>query len=202
MARWPGSRQWPTWPSSCPAGRPWPGRSGGRPPCPGWPAPHQERPSVFVGSAASAAGGFGLLAAPAAEQEPARRLAVLGSVAELAARQVLERRLGDPLAEPYHQGKSGKILKAAEALTVAGAAGAALTRRTRIGSGLSGLALLPASALTRYGIFEAGMASARDPRYTVVPQRQRVGDRAGRVYPDGRASQEQGGGSVADLRTW
>jgi len=71
-----------------------------------------------------------------------------------------------------------------------------------LGSALSGLALLTASALTRYGIFEAGMASARDPRYTVVPQRQRVGDRAGRVYPDGRASQEQGGGSVADLRTW
>jgi hypothetical protein len=139
---------------------------------PGWHAAHQEMPYVFVGSAASAAGGFGLLAAPRAEQGPARRLAVLGSVAELAARQVLERRLDD-LAEPYHQGKSGKILKAAEILTVAGAAGAALTHRTRIGSALSGLALLTASALTRYGIFEAGLVTARDPKYTVVPQRRR-----------------------------
>jgi hypothetical protein len=139
---------------------------------PGWHAAHREMPYVFVGSAASAAGGFALVAAPRSEQQPARRLAVLGSVAELAARQLLERRLGD-LAEPYHQGKSGRLLKTAEILTAAGAAGAALTRRSRIGSVLSGVALLAASALTRYGIFEAGMASARDPKYTVVPQRER-----------------------------
>jgi hypothetical protein len=188
---------------------------------PGWHAAHREMPYVFVGSAASAAGGFALLAAPPGQQGPARRLAVLGSVAELAARQLLERRLGD-LAEPYHQGKSGRLLRAAEILTAAGAAGAALTRRTRIGSALSGAALLAASALTRYGIFEAGMASARDPKYTVVPQRQRadarqqaqeqaqdldqardpqtLGDRAGRVYPDGKPDPGQGGSSVADLR--
>ena len=139
---------------------------------PAWHQAHQEMPYVFVGSAASAAGGLGLLAAPPGEQEPARRLAIIGSVAELAARQLLERRLGDQ-AEPYHQGKSGRLLKAAELLTATGAAGAALTRRTRIGSALSGLTLLAASALTRYGIFEAGMASARDPKYTVVPQRER-----------------------------
>ena len=30
-----------------------------------------------------------------------------------------------------------------------------------------------ASALTRYGVFEAGLASARDPKYTIVPQRAR-----------------------------
>jgi hypothetical protein len=48
-----------------------------------------------------------------------------------------------------------------------------LTRRSRIGSALSGVALLTASALTRHGIFEAGMATARDPKYTVVPQRKR-----------------------------
>jgi hypothetical protein len=30
------------------------------------------------------------------------------------------------------------------------------------------------SACTRFGVFEAGQASARDPRYTVVPQRERI----------------------------
>ena len=34
--------------------------------------------------------------------------------------------------------------------------------------------LLGASACTRFAIFEAGQASARDPRYTVVPQRERL----------------------------
>jgi hypothetical protein len=31
--------------------------------------------------------------------------------------------------------------------------------------------LLAASAMTRFGVFAAGMASARDPKYTIVPPR-------------------------------
>src|SRR6266704_6060116 len=42
----------------------------------------------------------------------------------------------------------------------------------RVISALSGASLLAASAMTRFGIFEAGLASARDPKYTIVPQRQ------------------------------
>src|SRR6202012_5478175 len=53
---------------------------------PGWHAAHREMPYVFVGSAASAAGGLALVAAPRSEPSPARRAAALGSVAELAAR--------------------------------------------------------------------------------------------------------------------
>ena len=30
------------------------------------------------------------------------------------------------------------------------------------------------SLCTRMGVYEAGLASARDPKYTVVPQRERV----------------------------
>jgi hypothetical protein len=139
---------------------------------PAWHGAHRELPYVFAGSAASAAGGFGLLAAPLREQGPARRLAIIGSGVELAAKKLLERRLGDE-AEPYLTGRANTVLRAGEILTVGGLAGAALSRRSRIGSALSGLMLVTASALTRYGIFEAGMASARDPKYTVVPQRKR-----------------------------
>ena len=39
--------------------------------------------------------------------------------------------------------------------------------------------LLAASVATRFGIFEAGLASARDPKYTVVPQRERLRRREG-----------------------
>ncbi|MGH3282204.1 MAG: NrfD/PsrC family molybdoenzyme membrane anchor subunit, partial [Trebonia sp.] len=42
---------------------------------------------------------------------------------------------------------------------------------------VSGVALLAASAATRWGIFHAGLASAADPKYTVVPQRQRLTER-------------------------
>jgi hypothetical protein len=43
---------------------------------------------------------------------------------------------------------------------------------------VSGAALIGASATTRWGVFHTGMASARDPKYTVVPQRQRLAERA------------------------
>ena len=47
----------------------------------------------------------------------------------------------------------------------------------RLVAAASGAALLGASAATRWGVFHAGMESARDPKYTVVPQRQRLDER-------------------------
>jgi hypothetical protein len=58
-------------------------------------------------------------------------------------------------------------------LSVAGATGALLGRRSRTVSALAGAALLGASAATRWAVFHAGLASAADPKYTVVPQRLR-----------------------------
>ena len=49
--------------------------------------------------------------------------------------------------------------------------------RNRAVSALSGAALLAASALTRFGVFEAGIASAKDPRYTIEPQKRRLAAR-------------------------
>jgi hypothetical protein len=144
---------------------------------PAWHAGYREMPYLFVGSAASAAGGLGLLATAPGAAEPARRLAVLGAAVELVAKRRLISRLATPgpasLSESYETGRVGVMLRAAEGLTVGGLAGALLGRRSRALSALSGASLLAASALTRFGIFEAGMASARDPKYTVVPQRQR-----------------------------
>jgi formate-dependent nitrite reductase membrane component NrfD len=141
---------------------------------PAWHEGHRELPFVFVGSAAGSGAGFGLLAAPLVENAPARRLAVLGAVGELVTEQLLERRLG-MVAETMHAGTAGRRLRAAKALTFAGAVGAGtMARRSRPAAALSGAALLAGSALTRFGIFAAGMASARDPKYTVEPQRLRL----------------------------
>ncbi|MET8374028.1 nitrite reductase, partial [Micromonospora profundi] len=54
-------------------------------------------------------------------------------------------------------------------------------RLRRAVGALSGAALLAASVVTRFGIFYGGVASARDPRYTVVPQRERVNARRTRA---------------------
>jgi hypothetical protein len=77
-------------------------------------------------------------------------------------------------AEPLHQGKAGSLMRAARTLTMAGAAGSLLSGRSRTVAVLSGAALLAGSACTRFGIFEAGQESAKDPKYTVVPQRERL----------------------------
>jgi formate-dependent nitrite reductase membrane component NrfD len=141
---------------------------------PAWHEGHREMPFVFVGSAASAAAGLGLLTAPVAQNGPAVRMAAIGAAGELTAVKLLERRIG-MVAETYHEGRAGKLMRTAEALTVTGVVGAlALGRRSRFGAALSGAALLAASACARFGIFEAGLASARDPKYTVQPQRERL----------------------------
>jgi formate-dependent nitrite reductase membrane component NrfD len=141
---------------------------------PAWHGGYRELPILFAGSAASAGAGFGLVAAPLAENAPAQRLAVGGAVTELVAEQLMERRLG-MVAESLRTGTAGKRLKAARALTGLGGLGAAtLGRRNRVAAALSGAALVAGSALTRFGIFAAGMASATDPKYTVEPQRARL----------------------------
>jgi formate-dependent nitrite reductase membrane component NrfD len=145
---------------------------------PSWHEAHRELPFVFVGSAAAASGGLGMLGAPPAQSGPARRLAVGGALLELAAEQRMELSMG-MTAEPLHTGRPGRLMRASKALTVAGALGAALLGgRSRTAAVVSGAALLAGSACTRFGIFEAGQESARDPRFTVVPQRERL-NRAG-----------------------
>jgi hypothetical protein len=144
---------------------------------PAWHEAHRELPFLFVGSAASAAGGFGLLATPLVQSGPARRLALAGAAGELLCELVIEQRFKrlEPLSEVVHEGTGGKRLRAAKILTAAGLAGAAtLGRRHRAPAVLSGAALLAGSALTRFGWFAAGMQSARDPRYTVQLQRARA----------------------------
>lgn len=140
---------------------------------PAWHEGHRELPLLFASSAAAAAGGYGLIAAPRHENAPAARMAVLGAAGELAAELALERRLG-PIAETLNTGVAGRRLRAARLLTLAGAASAAtVARHSRFGAVLGGGALLVSSLLARLAIFAAGMQSAQDPKYTVQLQRER-----------------------------
>ncbi|MBE9376322.1 polysulfide reductase NrfD [Saccharopolyspora sp. HNM0983] len=139
---------------------------------PAWHEPYRELPFVFAGSAVASAAGLGVVAAPAAQAGPARRMAVAGSALEVAATRRMQRRAG-MVGEVFGQGRAGRLLRTAEALVVAGSVTALLARRSRIAAVASGLCLTGAGLATRFGIFEAGHASARDPRYTVEPQRLR-----------------------------
>jgi DMSO reductase anchor subunit len=144
---------------------------------PTWHEAYRQLPFLFTGSACAAAGGLGLITAPASESALPRSVAVGGALVELAASQRMESAVG--LAkETLHTGRAGRLLRVARAATAAGAVGAATVgRRSRLASALSGAALLAGSAATRFGIFEAGRQSTLDPKYTVVPQRERLAAR-------------------------
>jgi hypothetical protein len=117
-----------------------------------------------------------MLLIPAASNPPARRFAIAGAALELTAAELLRKRLG-MLAEPYEQGRSGRLMKVASRMTAASAVVSWIGRRSRMVSALCGATYVAASAITRFGVFEAGLASARDPKYIVVPQRERVAAR-------------------------
>ncbi|MET0422747.1 MAG: NrfD/PsrC family molybdoenzyme membrane anchor subunit [Actinoplanes sp.] len=137
---------------------------------PSWNAAYPDLPFIFAGSALASGAGVGLIAAP---DTPARRMAVIGAALELYGAHRVESTKG-LLSEPYRDGRAGRLLRAGRALTAAGVAGALLGRRSRVVSALAGASLLTASALTRFGIFDGGVASAKDPKYTVVPHRERL----------------------------
>ncbi|MEU1462217.1 NrfD/PsrC family molybdoenzyme membrane anchor subunit [Streptomyces sp. NPDC005727] len=145
---------------------------------PSWHEGYRQLPYVFAGSAATAASGLALATAPAGQAGPARRMAVLGAALELGAFRLMKGRLG-LAAEPYEQGRPHRLLRAAEALTAGGAALALLSGRLRDRrlALAAGAALLSGSAALRFGVFQAGVDSAEDPKYTVVPQRERLAAR-------------------------
>ncbi len=140
---------------------------------PSWHEGYRELPFVFVSSGSAAAAGFAMLATPVAQAGPARRLAIGATLVEMAAEQRMEASMGIA-KEPLHDGQAGRLMRVSKMLNVAGAAGSVLARRSRLAAAASGAALLAGSACTRFGIFEAGQQSAMDPKYTVVPQRERL----------------------------
>jgi formate-dependent nitrite reductase membrane component NrfD len=142
---------------------------------PVWHDAYRELPFLFVGSAAGAAGGLGMIGTPTTQAGPARRAVLFGAALDLTATKRMHDRLG-MVGEPLHEGTAGRLMRAGQALTVTSAVvGGLLGRRSRIAAVVGGVAALAGSACTRFGIFHAGIASAEDPKYTVVPQRNRMG---------------------------
>jgi Polysulphide reductase, NrfD len=154
---------------------------------PAWHEAYRELPFLFVGSASAAAGGLGMLAVPVEQAGPARRLALGGAVGEMVAGRRMEESMG-LAAEALHTGSPGKLMRASKAMSACGAAVTAAvellpgkhasSRWARVASALAGSALIGGSIGTRFAVFGAGQESARDPKYTVVPQRERLDQRA------------------------
>jgi len=50
-------------------------------------------------------------------------------------------------------------------------------RRSRLAAIAGGSLVLAGAVLERWSVFRAGFQSARDPKYTVIPQRERLRER-------------------------
>jgi hypothetical protein len=147
---------------------------------PVWHGARHELPFVFAASSTASAGAAAAILTPIEEAGPARRLAVGGAIAELVLTEVMKRRLGRLLAEPYDKEEAGRYEKIARALTGAGAALMGLAgRRRRLAAAAGGALILAGAATERWAVFKAGFQSARDPKYTVLPQRERLESRDG-----------------------
>lgn len=139
---------------------------------PAWHEARHELPVLFAGSALASGAGAALLTTPPEQAGPARRIGLAGAVAELVAERRLERGLG-VVAETYRTGRPGRLLRAARMLTAAGAGLSLAGRRSRLASAAAGAAYVAAGLCTRFGVYNAGVAAARDPRYVVIPQKAR-----------------------------
>ena len=92
----------------------------------------------------------------------------------------MKRRLGEFLAEPYEKDETRHYDRLSKALSGAGAAAVGLAgRRSRTAAVAGGALILAGAALERWAIYKAGFHSARDPKYTVMPQRERLEARDG-----------------------
>jgi hypothetical protein len=145
---------------------------------PVWHEARRELPLVFAASSVASAGAAATILTPPREAGPARRLAVGGTVAELGATRLMKRRLGAFLAEPYEEGEAKRFDKLSKACAGVGAVTMALVgHRSRVAAAAGGALMLAGAGLERWSIFRAGFQSARDPKYTVVPQRERLQER-------------------------
>lgn len=147
---------------------------------PVWSEARDELPWLFGASAAASAGAAAAIFTPVEAAGPARRAALAGVGLELGLMQVMERRLGF-VGEVYKQGAAGRLNRIAKACTVGGAALIGMGARRSRAAAVSGGALVLAGELAlRWSVFKAGFQSARDPRYTVVPQKRRKEARRGK----------------------
>jgi len=141
---------------------------------PVWHEARQELPWLFGASAAASAGAAACIFLDPDEAGPARRLAVGAVAVEGALMQAMELRLGE-LGEVYSRGKAAKLSWAAKGLAGVGSLLLATKgRRSRGAAALGGALVCAGEICLRYGVMEAGKQSARDPKYTVKPQRQRA----------------------------
>jgi formate-dependent nitrite reductase membrane component NrfD len=140
-----------------------------------WQAARHALPVLFMASAASSASALLDFAdLNETESEVVRRFGIAAEVSELVTAFVLEKQVSrvERVGEPLSTGIAGSLWKSSTALGVTGLALSLLPGQSRAKSILSGLIGTAGGLCVRFAVFEAGKASARDPRATFAQQRE------------------------------
>ena len=143
-----------------------------------WQQTRRALPPLFVASAVwSAASLLQLMDLSEEEERIVRRFALAGAAGDLVAEHAVHRVAAEVerVARPLHEGRSGAMLKAAKVCTAGSLVVNLLPGRSRGKRALAGVLGTVGAAAVKFGIVEAGTASARDPRATFHHQRSGLG---------------------------
>jgi hypothetical protein len=141
---------------------------------PVWQATRRSGPPAFIASSMTAAAGLlQLMRLSEREGRIVRRFAVAGTIAELVSERAMHREAArvELVARPLREGRAGLLLRAAKALSAVSLLLYLAPGRSRRSLRAAGLAGTVGSLAFKWGVFEAGKASARDPRATFHQQR-------------------------------
>ena len=131
---------------------------------PVWHRARRVLPFVFAGGAAASAGALAAVLTDPQDALPARRMAVVGTAAELGAAALMELNLGE-YGEPLRQHPSGMFRRLAAALSLPGIVLLATAgRRNRSAAVAGGLMVLGGAVAERFAIFRAGFISAEQAK--------------------------------------
>jgi formate-dependent nitrite reductase membrane component NrfD len=138
-----------------------------------WQGARRELPLLFSASGAAAGGAFlELFSLGKPAEKAVDRFATASKAAELVLTVVFERAVGrvPRVARPLRRGLSGWLFRGSQALTAVSLVLPLLSSRraVRVTAGVLGTA---AALALRFGIIQAGRASARDPHATFEQQR-------------------------------
>ncbi len=145
---------------------------------PVWQATRRSAPPAFIASSmAAAAGLLQLTRLSEREGRIVRRFAVAGAAAGLAAERALQGEAAkvERVAQPLKEGRAGFILRVAKVLSGVSLLLNIAPGHSRRMAWAAGLTATLGSLAFKWGLFEAGKASAQDPRATFHQQRAGLG---------------------------
>jgi hypothetical protein len=141
---------------------------------PVWHEAYDTLPFLFAASGVGAAGAVGCMFAPPEQNAFARRAMIAGAIGTQIAERVMEHKLGPFMFEPYKQGKGGAFKRVSDFLCIAGGALALAGGRNTVTTRAAAACIAVSGAFERFAVSAAGKQSAKDPKYVVQPQRERL----------------------------